>query len=323
MNINLQNEKRARPPRAQFSAPSRKIRTHQDDLNVHVRFTREMLAARRGQQRPWRSCSPAAQSGFTMIEIAISLAIIGIALVAIIGVLPLGMNVQRANREITVINQDANVFLQAIAGGVHGLDDLTNYVYAIVNTGSNPSGYINPTLAGQVNFSKANFPSVPAGQWYSILTNGANIVGLMSTPEYVDSVSANLATNLFTQNYNSNHVVACVRSLSGSAAEKPPQDNSILIGDSLGYRILCVNAPVMVDTNLYNPVLYPNGPPAYIRQQAANLHELRLTFLWPTRPNGSVGNGRQTFRIMVPGQILHNYGSAFYFYQSQSFTNAP
>src|SRR5450755_3558312 len=74
-----------------------------------------------------------ADAGFTMVEVAISLAIIGIALVAIIGVLPLGMNVQRDNREATVINQDATVFLEAIRNGSRGLDDLTNYVYAITN----------------------------------------------------------------------------------------------------------------------------------------------------------------------------------------------
>ena len=68
-----------------------------------------------------------------MVEIAICLAIIGMALVAIIGVLPLGMNVQRDNREETVINQDATVFLEAIRNGARGLNDLTNYVYAITN----------------------------------------------------------------------------------------------------------------------------------------------------------------------------------------------
>ena len=50
-------------------------------------------------------------AAFTMIEIAICLAIIGFALVAIIGVLPLGMNTQRDNREETIINQDATVLL--------------------------------------------------------------------------------------------------------------------------------------------------------------------------------------------------------------------
>ena len=44
-----------------------------------------------------------------MIEIALSLAIIGFALVAIIGVLPIGMNVQKDNREATIVNQDATV----------------------------------------------------------------------------------------------------------------------------------------------------------------------------------------------------------------------
>jgi len=73
-------------------------------------------------------------AGFTMVEIAICLAIIGFALVAIIGVLPIGMNTQRDNREETIINQDATVFIEAIRNGARGLDDLTNYVYAITNT---------------------------------------------------------------------------------------------------------------------------------------------------------------------------------------------
>ena len=68
-----------------------------------------------------------------MVEIAICLAIIGFALVAIIGVLPIGMNTQRDNREETIINQDATVFIEAIRSGARGLDDLTNYVYAITN----------------------------------------------------------------------------------------------------------------------------------------------------------------------------------------------
>src|SRR5262249_16641536 len=52
--------------------------------------------------------APHSQSAFTMIEIAICLAVIGFALAAIVGVLPLGMNVQRENREETIINQDAS-----------------------------------------------------------------------------------------------------------------------------------------------------------------------------------------------------------------------
>ena len=68
------------------------------------------------------------RSAFTMIEIAISLAVIAFALVAIIGVLPTGMNVQKDNREDTIINQDGPYWLEAIRNGSRGLDYLTNYV---------------------------------------------------------------------------------------------------------------------------------------------------------------------------------------------------
>src|SRR5688572_26841319 len=78
-------------------------------------------------------CSSRHRSGFTLVEIALSLAIIGFALVAIIGVLPFGLNVQKENREETVVVQDANFFLDAIRTGARGLDDLTNYVDSITN----------------------------------------------------------------------------------------------------------------------------------------------------------------------------------------------
>ncbi len=77
------------------------------------------------------SARPAA--AFTMVEIAICLAIIGIALVGIIGVLPIGMNTQRDNREETLINQDVATLIPIISRGLRGDDDLTNYIYAITN----------------------------------------------------------------------------------------------------------------------------------------------------------------------------------------------
>jgi type II secretory pathway pseudopilin PulG len=239
-----------------------------------------------------------------MVEIAICLAVIGIALISIIGVLPIGMNTQRDNREETIINQDATVFIEAIRGGARGMDDLTNYVYAITN-------YQVKYPAGTIYTN--GYTSVAP----SILTNGMNIVGLLSTPEFTD-LSFNPTNNLFSGGY-SNHVVAYVHSISGPAIEKPPQNNDIVVGDSFGYRILCVNAPVAVDTNIFN---LPSAQQFYTKQLAANLHELRLTFLWPQQPNGKVGPGRQTFRTMVAGQIVQtNNGQWLYFYQPQSFVN--
>lgn len=263
-----------------------------------------------------------AASAFTMIEIALCLAIIGLALVAIVGVIPIGLNTQRDTREETVVNQDATVLLEAIRNGVRGQDDLTNYVYAITN------------YASLYNTNTHSFPSVPTytyaytyssatkggSQIGGALTNGANIIGLLSTPEYVDT-NYNAAVNLLGGGY-SNHVVAYVRSLSGLAAEKPPQNNAIMVGDMFSYRLLVVNAPLATDTNIFG---IPAGQPNFNKQIAANQRELRLTFFWPIRPNGSVGNSRQTFRATIAGQLSHlaANGVDLYYYQSQSFKQQP
>ncbi len=263
-----------------------------------------------------------------MIEIAISLAVIGIALVAIVGVLPLGMNVQKENREATVINQDATVFIEAIRNGTRGLNDLTNYVYAITNywTKFDDRGNIQAGGNGVNNgytYSSSSAPPANTLPYAPSLPiyNGTNIISLLSTPEFTD-YDGNPTNNLLNGGY-SNHIVAYVRSISGPAVEKPPQDNQILQADTFSYRILCVNAPVAADTNVFN--LSASDPRyLYSQQFAANLHELRLTFLWPQQPNGNVGTGRQTYRALVAGQVqvVTNIvaGDNYYFYQPQSFT---
>ena len=255
-------------------------------------------------------------SGFTLVEIAISLAIIGIALVAIIGVLPLGMTAQRDNREATIINQDATIFMEAIRSGARGDNDLTNYVYAITNT--------------YTGIGYANFFNGPGSN---------NIVGLLSTPEFTGGTS--------------NRMVAYVHSVSGPAVEKPPQDNSLVVGDSFSYRIVCQNVPVPVDVPLWQAQSYSAGAEvlyqgifyratalvgngdipgtsslwtssSYAQGLTSNLHELRLTFLWPQLPNGGLGGGHQTYRALIAGQLVNNgIAPTNYFFQSQSFTNAP
>jgi prepilin-type N-terminal cleavage/methylation domain-containing protein len=247
-------------------------------------------------------------SGFTMVEIAISLAIIGIALVGILAVLPSGLNVQRDNREGTIINQDSTVFMEAIRNGSRGDNDLTNYVYAITNywalylaSGSPSSSGVN----GYNYFGSSTTPAFP-------INSGTNIISLLSTPKYQDVNTGLPLPNLFNGGY-SNHIVAYVHSMSGPAVEKPPQDNALVVGDSFGYRIICDNVPVETD---------PDAPSSYATNLTANLHELRLTFLWPQRANGSLGGGHQTFRTLIAGQLVqtNEAGNTLYFFQSQSFT---
>ena len=261
------------------------------------------------------------QSAFTMIEIALCLAIIGFALVSILLVLPSGMNTQRDTREETIVGQDASMLLESIRGGARGADDLTNYVYLITNYWAYYNNLGKPTIQGQNGYSFQG--STIAGQWpqtpsdFFPITNGSRIIGLLSTPEYTDGFQP--ITNLYNGGY-SNHVVAFVRSVSGLAIEKPPQNNSIMQENSFSYRLLCVNAPMAADPN---SLLQSD----FTREMARNLREVRLLFQWPLQPNGSVGFSHQNFRTSVAGLLLATnepgFAQALYFYQSESFTNAP
>ncbi len=75
----------------------------------------------------------AASLGFTMVEIALCLAVIAFALVAIIGVLPTGLRVQQDSQAETIITSDGLYWIDAIRAGTNAPDDLVNYVEQIDN----------------------------------------------------------------------------------------------------------------------------------------------------------------------------------------------
>lgn len=297
-----------------------------------------------------------------MMEIAISLAVIGIALVGILAILPVGLRTQRENREKTLINQDASVFMELIRNGMRTTNspdaDLTNYVFAITNY--------------QTFFPNPGVPSTHTNAFdITSLTNNYRIIGILSTPEFADSSGRPipaLLTNLQGGCY-SNHIVAYVHSISGLAVEKPPQGNSLLRDSSFSYRILCENLPAAfpfpqewdsgqqytnseqvyyADANSIitywqaiggktnnignNPTDVPTDfwkHDGYTQTMANSARELRLTFLWPLLPNSGLPPmaARQTYRTLVTGQLAVDAntmsGTNLYFFQPQIFTNTP
>ncbi len=82
------------------------------------------------------------ESAFTMVEVALSLAIVAFAMVAIIGVMPAGLNVQRENREDTILSQDAALLMEAIRSGANsaGLSVLSGSYMGITGVQYPPSG---------------------------------------------------------------------------------------------------------------------------------------------------------------------------------------
>jgi type II secretory pathway pseudopilin PulG len=283
---------------------------------------------------------------FTMIEIAIAIGVIGFALVAIIGILPAGMDVQKDNREDTLVSQDAPYFLDAIRNGTflsnnlpggtaRGLDFLTNYVQSI-RYDTIVNGVTNTTLT-------TNFNSFGAG---------FIIIGLLSAPQY------NYGLPGFASNYFD--VTAIVRALSGPATEQQTGANTgVSSATAFTYQMEVMVTPfnsfAPFPTNWYAYAQQPGAdpnlviimsnrwieitpglsyPPNYISPEnfapgtgglVYNLFDVRLRFSWPVLANGKVGPGRQTYRTLVASQLQRSgftFDSApLWFFQPQTYIN--
>jgi type II secretory pathway pseudopilin PulG len=243
------------------------------------------------------------RSGFTMVEIALCLAIVGFALVAIIGVLPYGLNVQKENREETIINQEAAIWMDALRSGSFGYNVLAQYVDRIV-IATNLHDATGTVISTGTNTFDGPFP------------NGGVIVGLLSTPKFQPGPPA-------SGTYVVNDVSAYVRAMSGSAA-----DNVDVKDLAFGYRLLVDNTPAGsydyggILTNQTDAILFKN------------LTDIRLLFRWPLKtpyiPNGpspAVGNARLSFRTQASGLVLEAGAGSIpvplYFRKPLDYTSNP
>ena len=257
------------------------MRTWPTKSYAAIRSVAESLTRRPGLPL----CESRATAAFTMVEIALCLGIIGFALVAIIGILPSGLNVQRDNREETIIKEDAMYLMNAIRGGARGMYDLDSYVVSMTNrffdaASGREIGYLGYDPRQQRNF-----------------TNSI-IIGLLSTPKYFP------ADNVICRG---THIMYAI---SGSAIEKPPSNARDV---AFKYQLTCEVVPIRtISRDMYN-FIPPNSTVedritrsnlwAQVQEQMVNLYDLRLTFRWPILAGGKTGNNKLVFRTTVSGRL--------------------
>ncbi len=220
---------------------------------------------------------------FTMVEIALCLAVIGFALVAIIGVLPIGMQVQKSNREDTIVNQDGTYFLEAIRDGAQGLDHLTSCVERIT--------LVYPNPADNMTFRPDPFQLNPNDKR---LKSGREVIGLLSSPNATGSVQ---------------RVEAVVRALTGAAGEKGLADKA-----ETAFKYLLTSEVVpfgAFDTNGLVPIL--------TQTLQTNLHDVRLTLRYPLLPNDRPGGSKQIFRALVSGNLWLDTNAGLHFFTPGNF----
>lgn len=211
-------------------------------------------------------------AGFTMIEIAISVAIVGFALVAVIGVLPAGMNTQRDNREETMVNQDAQYLIEALTHGIKRNGYLSNVVSQIEWRDTN-------------DVTRFTFN----GPFYN-----EQAIGLLSVRH-----------GFRTNGFEIGSVRAVMRSMNGSvtlgwsAVDTNSQDLALWYDVSVQIQPSTTARAAMGD---FVPGLQSDAMRDGLR---ANLHELRVTFRWPSNPDGSiVGQNRLTLRSNIAGEVV-------------------
>ncbi len=245
-------------------------------------------------------------AAFTLTEIALCIAVIGIALVAIIGVLPSGLNVQKQNREDTLVAQDAQFLIESIRSGSLGISDLTNNV-----------DYIRWRRVGALtgdNFYKGpNYNETLPGPTEKI-TQAWQVVALLSLPRY-EAVVVGKEVRIVE-----NIVTAQFRSFTSPFSEKSYRDGGGVPDTTRFTTAFRYQIEAQSDTAVTRPpvtvmVPYTNAPlvASTLNQQIRldeSLSDLRLTFHWPVFRTASgdfrVGNNRRTFRTEVFGtrQIL-------------------
>ena len=225
------------------------------------------------------------------------------------------------------------MLLEAIRNGAQGMDDLTNYVDGITNFRTlyhldNSGAVITVTPLQPIQCTyPPNFP-------YAI-TNGYRIVGLLSTPKFTYDEAQDPAPKNPRPDYYSNYVVAIVRSMSGGAFDKYPQDNSTLREASFKYKLISEVTPYYyTDGSWMDPSSGTFQGGTYtnvVRNKQVNLYDVRLIFRWPVLPNGNIGNNRLVFRTQVSGSVT-NEATPFpklagaprwaYFFENRNYVKA-
>ena len=94
------------------------------------------------------SSSTRREQAFTMVEIALALAVIAFALVAIIGILPTGLNIAQLSREESIVNRDGAYLLEALRNGAQGMVDLSDYY---LNRDGTPSSLSSEGIISQIS----------------------------------------------------------------------------------------------------------------------------------------------------------------------------
>jgi type II secretory pathway pseudopilin PulG len=242
-----------------------------------------------------QSNHPDRKAAFTLTELALCIAVVGIALTAIIGVLPSGLNVQKQNREDTLISQDAQFLMETIRSGALAIPDLTNQVDFILwrRTGAERQEFY---------FRGPNYQESLPGTVIP-LTASWQVTALLGMPRY-EAIPAGLVQNEVTAQFRTFSSPFSEKAYRGAGGRPDPSR----LETALRYLVTSENQvtptrpPLILNT--YTNLAASNIVANQVLRIERGLSDLRLTFQWPVFRVGTdfrTGNSRRSYRSLLPG----------------------
>lgn len=247
-------------------------------------------------------------AAFTMVEIALAIAIVAFALVAIIGVLPTGLQVQRENREETILTQEAQLWLNLLTRSTTEIGYIIKHVELVERVSSQSRNRFLPNIDYHTS---------------------DELLGLLTYP-----------TDLGGNNLDMNrHSIAYVRAINSPLTDQSSSllgiQFSINTNTAFRYKLICriLNPPVSytLNTNI-NEV---NIPEELKLLRSVNLkktllirnftHHILLEFYWPVYlvgdPNSEganayrIGRNKKVYEKLCNGTTLatQQYKEPFYY----------
>ncbi len=266
--------------------------------------------------------NPGRTAGFTLVEISIAIAVVAFALVAIMGVLPTGMQVQKENREETIINQDARLLMEGIRSGGTNLHNLAGNLEWIQYS-QNGTGVTNRWIPRDGNTTNNSwFGLVPPNVQYAVTdpayghSGARDIIGHLSAPSY-DFLPPRMPLPVGSV-FPTNFFRTQARFLANSGGPLALEANN---ARQLAFSYLVTSEVFPFRTIGAENLVLSN-----------NLWEVRLTFQWPVygppRTNSPprpphVGKGKAVFRTTVAGQLLLDADGSNYFFHSLQHGRVP
>lgn len=220
------------------------------------------------------------EAAFTMVEIALSIAVVAFAMVAILGVLPTGLQVQKDNREETIINADGSYILEAIRSGYDRAGLLDDAIYMV---SVNYRNGVREIISAPNNQPLSSLGA--RGDW-----DPQWVVGLLSTPKSLG-------------NQGVSNVVVWARALNNTAIDRDAEARDV----AFRYRMVVEVEPFLAFPPALTNVLGTNDL-RRVQNLQRGLHEVRLTMQWPLfndttadTTRAQVGTHRRTFRTQIGG----------------------